>query len=179
MTDIQCTCGSYILYLAEPAKYIPDPSMPGSLRQPPKSSTTIFGSSRPLQNGVREGGRERGREGARERERDRDMFIDGRYAYNMYMYVHVHVLVLLQWVREGGGKGERGSYRSCMYTCIIHTCTVCTRTCTCTTAWCYTDAIIYWYYWSYYTRGVVTVCYRDNIPTKFCTGEEWKRSCLL
>ena len=49
-------------HLDDPAKYIPPPSIPGSLRAPPKSSTTIFGSNRPLKE--RDGGREWG--GAKE-----------------------------------------------------------------------------------------------------------------
>ena len=36
------------------AKYIPLPNIPGSLRFPPKSSTTIFGNRRPLQEIDRE-----------------------------------------------------------------------------------------------------------------------------
>ena len=65
----------YSVYLAELAKYSPDPNMPGSLRQPPKSSTTILGNSNPLRGemeGGREGGREKGREGEREREGGRE-----------------------------------------------------------------------------------------------------------
>ena len=34
--------------VAESAKYMPLPNIPGSLLVPPKSSTTIFGSRRPL-----------------------------------------------------------------------------------------------------------------------------------
>ena len=34
--------------VAESAKYMPLPNMPGSLLVPPKSSTTIFGRRRPL-----------------------------------------------------------------------------------------------------------------------------------